>query len=181
MLHIRILFILISFILCTSNTFAAGNIIDAYNSMDESEKFIFDTILKEFRSDHYEFIGEKSTPQTLLLAFAVPFDQDADKSHDESDGHDHKHDEKLNVAMVRATDKDAELNSNLIITIGPYKLTYKELYIVNLSEKNITFTVTTDESEVDGRKPGMPDPKIIERIASRLKGTIQVSSTITLP
>jgi hypothetical protein len=146
--------------------------------MDESEKFIFDTILEEFKSDHYLFIGEKSTPQTLLLAFGVPFNPDADKSHDESDGHEHKHDEKLNVSMVRATDKDAE---NLIITIGPYKLTYKELYVVNLSEKNITFTVTTDESEVDGRKPGVPDPKIIERIASRLKGTIQVSSTIALP
>jgi len=149
--------------------------------MDESEKFIFDTMLEEFKTDHYVFIGEKSTPQTLLLAVGVPFNPDIDKSHDESDGHDHKHDEKLNVTMVRATAKDEELNSNLVKTIGPYKLTYKVLYIVNLSEKNITFQVTTDESEVDGRKPGVPDPKIIERIASRLKGTIQVSSTITLP
>jgi hypothetical protein len=181
MLNLRILFLLIPFILFTSNAFSAGSIIDAYNSMDESEKLIFDTILEEFKTDHFVFIGEKSTPKTLLLAFGVPFNPDADKSHDESDGHDHKHDEKLNVAMVRATDKDAELNSNLIITIGPYKLTYKELYVVNLSEKNITFTVTTDESEVDGRKPGVPDSKIIERIASRLKGTIQVSSTIALP
>jgi len=147
--------------------------------MGESEKFIFDTILEEFKDDHFVFIGEKSTPQTLLLAVAVPFNPDLDKSHEEADDHDHGDDEKLNVTMVRATDKDAE---NLIITIGPYKLTYKELYEVNLSEKNITFSVTTDESEVDGRKTGIPDPKIIKRIASRLKGTIEVSSTtITLP
>jgi len=178
MLQLRILFLLIPFILFTGNAFAADSIIDQYNSMDESEKLIFDTILEEFKTDHFVFIGEKSTPQTLLLAIAVPFNPDLDKSHDESDGHDHANDEKLNVSMVRATDKD---NSNLIITIGPYKLTYKELYTVNLSEKNITFQVTTDESEVDGRKPGVPDPKIIERIASRLQGTIQVSSTITLP
>ena len=178
MLHLRILFLLIALIFYTGNVFAAGNMIEAYNSMDESEKFIFDTILEEFKTDHFVFIGEKSTPQTLLLAFGVPFNPDADKSHEESEDHDHKHDEKLNVAMVRATDKDPE---NLIITIGPYKLTYKELYVVKLSEKEITFQVTTDESEVDGRKPSVPNPKIIDRIASRLKGTIQVSSKITLP
>ena len=46
MLHLRILFLLIALIFYTGNVFAAGNMIEAYNSMDESEKFIFDTIPK---------------------------------------------------------------------------------------------------------------------------------------
>ena len=178
MSYLRILFLLISFILLTSNAFSATSIKEGYNSLDESKKLIIDTIVEEFKADHYEFLGEKSTTETLLLAIGVPFNPDLDKSHKESDDHEHANDEKLNVTMVRATDKD---NSNLIITIGPYKLTYKELYIIDLSEKKITFQVSKDESEVDGRTPGVPDPKIVERIASRLKGTVQISSTITLP
>ena len=181
MFHLRILFLLISFILLTSNAFSATSIKDGYNSLDESKKLIINTIIEEFRSDHYEFLGEKSTTEKLLLAIGIPFNPDQDKSHNESDGHDHSDTEKLNVTMVRATAEDAELNSDLVITIGPYKLTYKELYIIDLSEKKITFHVSKDESEVPGRTTGVPDPKIVERIASRLKGTVQVSSTITLP
>jgi hypothetical protein len=180
MFHLRILFLLIAFILCTNNAFSETSIIDAYNSLDESEKFIIDTIIEEFRSDHYEFLGEKSTPHTLLLAIGIPFDPTLDKSHDESDGHDHSDDEKLNVVMVRATEEDAQLNNNLVLDIGPYKLTYKELYVVEISEKKITFQVTSDTSDVPGRKSAVPDPKLIERIASRLEGTIQ-GNTISLP
>ena len=179
MLHLRILLV-ISFILCPTIAFPETSIRDSYDSLNESEKLIIDTIVEEFKADHYEFIGEKSTTQTLLFAIGIPFNPDAAESHDESDGHDHSDDEKLNVVMVRATEEDAKLNSNLVKDIGPFKLTYKELYVVELTERNITFQVTTDESEVPGRKSGEPDPKLIERIASRLKGTIQ-GNTIILP
>jgi hypothetical protein len=172
--------LLISFIFCASNSFAQTDIIDAYNSLDESEQFIFDTILVEFKSEHYEFLGEKSTIQNLLLAVGIPFNPNLDKSHDESDGHDHDDTEKLNVVMVRAAEEDTELNNNLVKDIGPFKLTYKTLYVVEISENKIKFQVSTDEDYVPGRKPGVPDPKIIERIASHLKGTVQ-GDCIILP
>ena len=175
--NIRILFLFISFILFTSNAFSAPSIKEGYDSLNESKKIIINTIVKEFKSDHYEFLGEKSTTERLLLAIGIPEGQVEPDDHD----HEHSDDEKLAVTMVSATDEDAELNSDLVKILGPYKLTYKELYIVNISEKEITFQVSKDESEVPGRTPGVPDPKIIERIADRLKGTVKASSTITLP
>jgi hypothetical protein len=143
MLHLRILLV-ISFILYPTIAFSDTSIRDSYDSLNESEKILIDTIVEEFKSDHYEFLGEKSTTQTLLFAIGIPFNPNAAESHDESDGHLHDHDEKLNVVMVRATEEDAKLNSNLVKDIGPFKLTYKELYVVGLTERNITFQVTTD-------------------------------------
>jgi hypothetical protein len=180
MFRLRILFLLTSFILCTSNAFSATSIIDSYNSLDESKKLIFDTIREEFKSDHYEFLGEKSSLKTLLFALGVPDNPNLDKSHEESNGHEHGEDEHLNVSMVEATKEDAKLDHNPVVEIGPFKLTYKKLYVVELSDKNITFQVFTDADGVPGRESGVPDSKLIERIASRLKGTIQ-GNAITLP
>ena len=177
MIRLRILFFLTTFILCAGNAFSQTSIYDAYNALDESEQIVIDTIIYEFNLDHYEFLGEKSTIKSLLLAVAVPFDPEKAQQHEESEGHVHDDAEKLNVAMVRAADED---EGDLIVNIGPYKLTYKTLYTVGVSEKEITFQVTNDEDYVPGRKPGEPDPKIIERIANRLQGTIH-GSTITLP
>jgi hypothetical protein len=178
--HLRIFLLSISFILFACNAFSQTGTSKEYTSLDESEELIINTIIEEFRSDHYEFLGEKSTTQKLFLAVAVPFDPDKDPSHEESEDHVHGENEQLNVVMVRATDEDVKLNNNLIKTIGPYKLTYKELYTVGLHNKKIIFEVSTDDDNVPGRKSGVPDQKIIERIASRLKGTIQ-GNTINLP
>ena len=178
MLHLRILLFLTSFILCTSNAFSETGMRDAYDSLAESEKFIIDTLIEEFKSDHYMFLWQKSTPRTLFMAIGKPFNPNAAGSHDEEDGHDHDYDEKLYLVMVHATEEDAKLKKNLVVDADTFKLTPKELYVVELSDNKITFQVSSDEDNVPGRKSGEPDPKLIARIASRLKGSIQDNSII---
>lgn len=175
----RVLFLLIAIVLCATTAFAK-TILKEYDSLGDSEKQIFDTVVKEFRGEHYEFIGEISTTQKLILALAEPFNPLIAKAHEEEEGEDHEHDddEKLNVKMVRASEDDGNINPAFIEEFGPIKLTYEKLYVVELSEKKITFEVSTDSSKKPGRKPGVPDPKIIARIASKLQGTVQANSII---
>jgi hypothetical protein len=178
MTTLRLLFLLAAIFLFTGNCFAK-DIYEQYKSLTGEEALVFETIVKEFRLDHYEFIGEISTSSKLFLAYAVPFNPLIAKAHeeDEEDDHEHEEDEKLNVKMVRASDDDA---TDLVERFGPVKLTYEELYVIELTAKKITFQFSTDASKESGRKPGTPNPEILEHIAATLKGKVE-GNTIVLP
>jgi hypothetical protein len=175
---LRVLILLIATLIYAGSCFANG-IMEQYKSLPGEKALVFETVLKEFRLEHYEFIGEISTLSKLFLAYAVPFNPLIAKAHEEEEGEDHEHeeDEKLNVKMVRASNDDAP---ELVERFGPVKLTYEELYIVEISDKKLTLQFSTDASKVPGRKPGVPNAKIMERIAAKLKGKVE-GSTIVLP
>jgi hypothetical protein len=176
----RVLFLLVTTFIYAGSCFANGNdIYEQYKSLAGEEAIVFETIVKEFRNEHYEFIGEISTSKKLFMAYAVPFNPLIAKAHEESEeeDHDHEEDEKLNVKMVRASNDDA---TDLVESFGPVKLTYEELYVVEIADKKLTVQFSTDASKESGRKPGTPNPKILERIAAKLQGTVQ-GGTITLP
>ena len=145
MTTLRVLFLLAATFLYAGSCFANGDIYEQYKSLTGDEALVFETILKEFNHEHYEFIGEMSTTKKLFFAIAEPFNPLIAKAHEEEEGEDHEHseDEKLNIKMVRASRDDAP---ELVEEFGPVKLTYEKLYVVEITAKKLTFQVSSDSS-----------------------------------